>query len=78
MLDLVLLKVSEIWAWVFLELVLELGVWLVLRVFASWPSTLANYSLVLLLQWSFDHKWVEEVGLLDIRLVAGLVVGIFF
>ena len=33
-----------------LKLVLRLGVWLAVRVFTSWPSILANYSLVLLLQ----------------------------
>ena len=37
-------------------------------------STLANYSLVLLFQQSFDYEWVEEVGLLDIRLVIEFVV----
>jgi len=31
---------------------------------------LANYSLGLLLQWGFDHKWVEELYLLVARLVA--------
>jgi len=35
---------------------------------------LANCSLVLFLQQSFDHKRVEEVGLLAVRLVIGLVV----
>ena len=39
----------------------------------SWPSTLANCSLVLLLWQSFDHEQVEEVGLLAVRLVIGLV-----
>ena len=33
---------------------------------------LANCSLVLLLQQSFDHEWVEEVNLLAIKLVVGL------
>jgi len=39
------------------------------------PSTLANCSLVLLLQWSFNYEWVEELGnsLLVARLVTGLV-----
>jgi len=46
--------------------------------FASWPSTLANYLLVFLLWWGFDYKWVEEVGLLAVRLVIGLVVGASF
>ena len=39
---------------------------------------LASYLLVLSLQQSFDCKWVEEVDLLDIRLVIGLVVGASF
>ena len=42
---------------------LELGVWLTLSIFASQPSMLANCSLVLFLQWSFDYEQVEEVGL---------------
>ena len=59
-----------------LELVLGPGVWLVLRVLASWPSTLANRSLVLSLQQGFDHEWVEDMGLLAILLlVLRLVVG---
>ena len=36
---------------------------------ASWPSTSANYLLVLLLQRSFDHKQVEDMGLLAILLL---------
>jgi len=36
---------------------------------------LANCSLVLLLQWGFDYKQVEDVGLLAVKLVLGLVVG---
>ena len=41
---------------------------------ASRLSTLANCSLVLLLQQSFDHEQVEDVGLLAILLlVLGLV-----
>ena len=68
-----LLKVLEIWALVSLELVLGLEVWLILRVFASWLSILAHYSLVLPLQQDFDYEQVEEVGLLDVRLVVGLV-----
>jgi len=63
------------WALVPLELVLELGVWLVLSIFTS---QLASYSLVLLLWQGFDHKWVEKVGLLDVKLVIKLVVGAFF
>ena len=43
----------------------------------SWPSILANYLLVLLLQWDFDHKQVKEVGLLDVRLVIELVAEVF-
>ena len=69
-----LLKVSGMWALVPLELVLGPGVWLALRVFISQPSTLANCSLVLLLWQGFDHKQVEEVSLLDVRLVTELVV----
>jgi len=69
----VLLKVLEIWALVSLELVLGLEVWLELSIFASWPSISANCLLVLLLWWSFDYEWVEEVDLLDIRLVIGLI-----
>ena len=68
------LKVSGMWALVPLELVLGPGVWLELRVLASRLSTLANCSLVLLLQQSFDHEQVEDVGLLAILLlVLGLV-----
>jgi len=44
-------------------------------VLASQPSTLANCSLVLLLQRSFDRERVEDVGLLAVKLVIGLVVG---
>ena len=64
-------------ALVLLKLVLGLGVWLVLRVFASQPSILANYSLVLLLQQSFDCEQVDELGLSRVRLVVGLVAGTF-
>jgi len=38
-------------------------------VLASWPSTSANCSLVLSLQWGFDHEQVEDVGLLAILLL---------
>jgi len=38
-------------------------------VLASWLSTLANYSLVLLLQQGLDHEQVEDVGLLVILLL---------
>ena len=71
----VLLKVSGMWALVPLVLVLGLGVWLALSILASQPSTLANYSLVLLFQQGFDHEQVEEVGLLAVKLVIGLVIG---
>jgi len=47
-------------------------------VFASQPSRLANCSLVLLLQKSFNHERVEKIGLLDVRLVVGLVAGASF
>jgi len=40
----------------------------------SWPSTLANCSLVLLLWWGFDYEWVKDVGLLAVKLVIELVV----
>ena len=70
-----LLKVSEIWALVLCELVLRPEVWLELRVLASWLSTLANCSLVLSLQYRFNHEWVKEVGLLAVKLVIGLVAG---
>ena len=41
---------------------------------ASQLSTSASYSLVLSLRQSFDHEQVEEVGLLAVKLVIGLVV----
>jgi len=66
------LKVLGMQALVPLELVLGPGVWLELRVLASQLSTSSNCSLVLLLQWGFDHEQVEEVGLLAIKLVIGL------
>jgi len=45
----------------------------VLRVFASQPSTSANCSLVLSLRRGFDHKQVEDMGLLAmLLLVLGL------
>ena len=44
---------------------------------ASRLSTLANCSLELSLQWGFDHERVEDVGLLAVKLVLGLVVGAF-
>ena len=69
----VLLKVSGMWTLVLLELVLGPGVWLELRVLASQPSTSANCSLVLSLRWGFNYEWVEEVGLLAVKLVIGLV-----
>jgi len=73
---LVPLKVSGMWTLVPLELVLGLGVWLALRVLASQLSTSASCSLVLSLCQSLDCKWVEEVGLLAVKLVIGLVVGV--
>ena len=76
--DLVLLKMSEMWALVSYELVLELEVWLELRVLVSWPSTSANCSLVLSLWWDLDHEQVEDIGLLTVKLVIGLVVGALF
>ena len=69
------LKVSEMRALFPLELVLGVGVWLVLRVLASRPSTSANCSLVLSLRRSFDCERVEDVGLLAVKLVLRLVVG---
>ena len=44
---------------------------------ASRPSTSANCSLVFSLQRGFDCEQVEEVGLLAVKLVLGLVVGAF-
>jgi len=73
----VLLKILKIWALVPLELVLGPGVWLALSILASWSSMLANCSLVLSLQQGFDHKQVEKVGLLAIKLVIGLVAEAF-
>ena len=48
-----------------------------LRVLASRLSTLASCSLVLVLslQRGLDRERVEDVGLLDAKLVLGLVVG---
>ena len=45
---------------------------------ASQLSTSASCSLVLLLHWGLDHERVEEVGLLAVKLVLGLVVGASF
>ena len=67
------LKVLGVWALVSFELVLKLEVWLALSIFISHPSTLANCLLVLSLWQGFDCKWIEEVGLLDVRLVIWLV-----
>ena len=36
---------------------------------------LANCSLVFLLQWNLDYEQVEDVGLLAVKLVIGLVAG---
>ena len=52
-----------------LELVLCPGVWLELSVLASWLSTSANCSLVLLFWRGLDHERVEDVGLLAILLL---------
>ena len=41
--------------------------------YVSQPSMSANCSLVLSLWQDFDHEWVEEVGLLAVRLVIGLI-----
>ena len=60
--------------WALVPLELKLGVCLVVKVFESWPNISANCSLVLLLWWGFNHEQVEELNLLEIRLVAGLVV----
>ena len=37
----------------------------------------ANCSLVFLLQWDLDHEQVEDVSLLAVKLVVGLVAGAF-
>ena len=42
---------------------------------ASRPSTSANCSLELSLRRGFDRERVEDVGLLAVKLVLGLVVG---
>ena len=73
----VLLKVLGMRALVSLKLVLGPGVWLELRVLASRPSTLANCSLVLSLQWGFDCERVEDVGLLVILLLVLGLAGAF-
>ena len=64
------------WALVSLKLVLGLEVWLALRVLTSWPSTLANCLLGLLLWQSFDYKQVKNISLLAVKLVLGLVAGV--
>ena len=46
-----------------------------MRVLASQPSTSANCSLELSLQWGFDRERVEDIGLLSVKLVLRLVVG---
>jgi len=53
------------------------GVWLALSILASQSSTSANCSLVLSLQQDFDHGHVEEVNLLTVKLVIGLMAGVF-
>jgi len=45
-----------------------------LRVLASRLSISASYSLALSLRWGLNHERVEEVGLLAVKLVIGLVV----
>jgi len=60
-----------------LELLLELGVWLALSVLASRPNMLTNCLLVLSLWQDFNYKWVEDVNLLNVKLVLGLVVEAF-
>ena len=72
-----LLKVLGIQALAPLELLLKLGVWLALSVLASQPSMLTNCSLVLSLWQDFNYKWVEDVNLLDVKLVLGLIVEAF-
>jgi len=68
------LKVLEMRALVPLVLALGPGVWLELRVLASWPSTLANCLLVLSLWQDLDREWVEDMSLLAVvALVIGLV-----
>ena len=57
-----------------LELVLGLEIWLTLRVLAIWPSTSANYSLVLLFWQDLNCEWVEDISLLVVKLVIRLVV----
>jgi len=61
------LKVSEIWALIFLELELGPEIWLVVSMFVIWLNTLVNCLLVkLLLYYGFDHKQVEELSLLEL------------
>ena len=45
---------------------------------ANQPSTSVSCSLVLSLRQGLDHERVEEVGLLAVKLVIGLVVGASF
>ena len=72
-----LLKVLGIQALASLELLLKLGVWLALSVLASQPSMLTSCSLVLSLWQDFNYKWVEDVNLLDVKLVLELIVEAF-
>ena len=51
---------------------------LVLRVLASQPSVLANCLLVLLLHQVLNCEQVKDIGILAVKLVIGLVIGIFF
>ena len=61
-------------ALVLCKLVLGPEVWLVFRVLVSQLSTLANCSLVLSLQQGLDCKWLEDISLLAVKLVIGLIV----
>ena len=38
---------------------------------------LANCSLVLLLWWGLNYEWLENVSLLAVKLVIGLIVEVF-
>jgi len=42
----------------------------------SQPSMFANCLLVFSLWWDLYHKWVENVGLLAVKLVVELVAGV--
>ena len=68
------LKVSEMQALVLYKLVLGLEFWLVFRILASWPSMLANCSLVLSLWWGLNYEQLKDVSLLTVKLVIRLIV----